>query len=315
MNRVLVTAIGSWSAVAIIESLKSMNYYVVGCDINPKEFLFSSSLVNSFYQVPYATNASYVDTLAAICIDEKIDFLFVLTDPEIDIISEYRAVFKNVVLCIPDSSSIKIARNKQLLHDFFNINNSINVIPTYSLFDVEHETAIFPLFLKPKHGRSSEGVFKIENKEDLKYVQSNPKFSQHIAQPYLKGSIYTVDIIRNHNSQEIVAIPRCEIIRSANGAGISIKLCKDEALINLSKIIAEQLSIVGCINIEFIKSEGVYYLMDVNPRFSAGIAFSILAGYDVIQNHLNCFTGKELQFFNNFNELIMTKKFNEVALS
>lgn len=315
MNRVLVTAIGSWSAVAIIESLKLMNYYVVGCDINSKEFLFSSSLVNSFHQVPYATNHSYLDALVTICIDEKIDFLFVLTDPEIDIISEYRTLFKNVILCIPDASSIRIARDKQLLHDFFNTNNLVNVIPTYPLLDIENVKISFPLFLKPKHGRSSEGIFKIENEADLKYVQSNPKFSQHIAQTYLKGSIYTVDIVRNHNSQEMVAIPRCEIIRSTNGAGISIKLCKDEALINLGKIIAEQLSIVGCINIEFIKSEGVYYLMDVNPRFSAGIAFSILAGYDVIQNHLNCFIGKELQFFNNFNELIMTKKFNEVVLN
>ena len=80
-------------------------------------------------------------------------------------------------------------------------------------------------------------------------------------------------------------------------------------------MITEKLSIVGCINIEFIKFEGVYYLMDVNPRFSAGIAFSILAGYDVVKNHLNCFIGTEIQFFNDFDELIMTKNFNEIILS
>ena len=45
---------------------------------------------------------------------------------------------------------------------------------------------------------------------------------------------------------------------------------------------------------EFIKNEKGYFLIDINPRFSAGIAFSCKTGYDFINAHLDCFIGKAL---------------------
>jgi carbamoyl-phosphate synthase large subunit len=314
MKNILVTAIGSWSAIAVINSLKDLKYRIIGCDINSKDYLYSSFLVDSFYKVPFATDPEYINTLITICINEKINCVIVLTDPEIDIISEFRSQFKDVILCIPNTLSIKRTRDKKLLYDFFYEDKLIKVIPTYSLNNIDISAIGFPLLLKPKNGRSSEGILKIENSHDLKYAQSNPKFSKHIAQPFMSGSIYTVDVIRNSKSKKIIAIPRCEIIRSTNGAGISIKICNDTILINISKIIAEKLSIIGCINIEFIKHKEVYYLMDVNPRFSAGIAFSILTGYNIVKNHLSCFYEKEIDCINNFDELIITKTTNEIIL-
>ena len=62
---------------------------------------------------------------------------------------------------------------------------------------------------------------------------------------------------------------------------------------------------------EFIKSDNKYFLIDINPRFSAGVAFSLLAGYDMVNNHLNCFSGKDIMPGVAFKTTIMVKKYVE----
>ncbi|MFQ9705363.1 MAG: ATP-grasp domain-containing protein [Enterocloster clostridioformis] len=52
----------------------------------------------------------------------------------------------------------------------------------------------------------------------------------------------------------------------------------------------------GCVNMEFIEDrDGVYHMLECNPRFSGGVEFSCLAGYDCVTNHLRCFEGKEIE--------------------
>ena len=57
------------------------------------------------------------------------------------------------------------------------------------------------------------------------------------------------------------------------------------------------------------------FLMDVNPRFSAGVAFSLRAGYDMIDNHLRCFTGENILPPPAVADAIYTKGFLEYAIS
>ena len=62
---------------------------------------------------------------------------------------------------------------------------------------------------------------------------------------------------------------------------------------------------------EFIKNENGYYLIDINPRFSAGIAFSCKTGYDFINAHLDCFMNKDIPAPVTFAEKIEIKYFVE----
>lgn len=59
---------------------------------------------------------------------------------------------------------------------------------------------------------------------------------------------------------------------------------------------------------EFIELNNEFYLIDVNPRFSAGVAFSVIAGYDMVNNHLRCFQEKDIEFRPKYQEMIITKK-------
>ena len=58
------------------------------------------------------------------------------------------------------------------------------------------------------------------------------------------------------------------------------------------------MNVKGCVNFEFIEhhteqGEVLWYFLECNPRFAGGVAFSCMAGYDMVKNHLRCFAGEE----------------------
>ena len=76
----------------------------------------------------------------------------------------------------------------------------------------------------------------------------------------------------------------------------------------MASFIGKKLDINGSINIEFIKHNDKYYLMDINPRFSGGIDFSYkCSGYDFVLNHCRCFCSDELEPARKYESKILIK--------
>lgn len=63
---------------------------------------------------------------------------------------------------------------------------------------------------------------------------------------------------------------------------------------------------------EFIENDGKYYLIDINPRFSAGVSFSDFAGYNMVNDHMKCFIGLDINGRKSFNDMILIKKYQDV---
>lgn len=313
----LITSIGSYSGEAVISSLKkNRNNTVVGCDLNPSSWISTSKLVDTFYQVPISyQHDQYIKRIKEIISKENIDYIIPLTDPEVDLLSEksYEIENEKVTICIPSLKAVELCRNKSAFYDFFKNDSRISLIPTFKPEEYPMEKYGLPAIAKPKRGRSSEGLLKIENEETY-FFYSN-RLNDYVIQPFLRGDIYTVDIIRKASSGKSIAIPRKELLRTKNGAGLTVQIDFNQSLIDTAIYIGHKLDINGCINMEFILSNGIFYLMDINPRFSAGVSFSILAGYDMITNHLNCFGNNNIDDLNTYNTVIITKKFVDIVTS
>lgn len=91
---------------------------------------------------------------------------------------------------------------------------------------------------------------------------------------------------------------QAELLRTLNGAGTSVQVFRDPVLEKICEEIAGALDVKGCVNFEFIEhhteqGETEWYFLECNPRFAGGVAFSCMAGYDMVKNHLRCFAGKE----------------------
>lgn len=311
---VLVTAIGSFSADCVISTLKELGCYVVGCDTYPPEWHAASKECDKIYRSPYAADEKeFIDFISSVCKENKIRYLFPLIDVEIDVLNKYRDLFsEDIILCIPDEFAISIARDKYLLYKFFKDDAVVPSILTYRSKVDEITSLSFPYIAKPINGRSSEGMTKIENMHDLKKIM---KLDNFIVQQYLDGHVFAVDYVRSKRTGHDFAIPREELLRTKNGAGTTVQISNDRTLIELATYIGRKLDVNGCINMEFIKNNGDFFLIDVNPRFSAGVAFSKVAGYSMVESHFNCFVSKNILDPIIFNEQIITKKYIEEVLA
>lgn len=307
---ILVTAIGSFSADYVISSLKKHQHFVVGCDIYPSIWHAVSKDCDAVYQVPLSSaQDKYIHALLEICVKHHVDYIFPLTDVEVDVLNIHRKTFDHagVKLCIQDTEMLRIARDKYETCRLFASDDKVNV-PQFALSS--ELSTLFPLpgIAKPVNGRSSEGLLVIDCVEELMQLKSKPGY---IVQEKLSGPVFTVDYVRNAACDKDVAIPREELLRTKNGAGTTVKISDDPRLQEVVSYIGNKLNVNGCINMEFILHEDKYYLIDINPRFSAGVAFSGVMGYDMVQAHLSCFKGEEILPAPSLSPVIITKRYKE----
>ena len=284
---ILITSIGSLSAEACLASFNSLGILPFVCDIHPKEWLLhiSSQNTKGFFQVPLASDESYIAQLLHICHDNHISYIIPLTDPEIDILNAKRALFaqKSISLCMPPEKTVFLVRNKKKVYDALK-NTDIDVIPTF-LWQ-ERNKIKTPVLAKLVTGRSSVNMYNLSKAEDLAVLTNFPE--QYIFQPVIDGKVITCDFVRDHSGNFEFSI-REELIRTKNGAGLTVRMYEDSEIARQLKFLGDFFNIEGCVNFEFLKTTTKNYLMDINPRFSAGIAFSQLSGYEMVQNHFWCF--------------------------
>lgn len=327
MNTVLVTAVGSFSAGAAIEYLKKDGCRVVGCDIYPAEWVVNSAFADVFYQAPYATDEeAYREFLRQVCKKEKVDFVMPSTDLEIDVLRGWETAEEEMgaVLCMSGRETLAVCRDKRRLAEFLKPLGVCETIPgrlLSEIWETEEETGYvnltYPLVVKPVDGRSSQGLRMIETPEAMVEAVKALKeqkgsgekvrervyaaLSRFLVQPKIAGPVVTVDVVREPVSGETVCVPRRELLRTANGAGLSVCVFSDEKLERQCREIAKALNIRGCVNFEFLETKtpgdeaGEWVFLECNPRFSGGLAFSCLAGYNMVRNHLRCFAGQAIE--------------------
>ena len=310
---ILLTAIGSFSADCVVSSLKRKGHRVIGCDIYPAEWHPVSKDCDKVYQVPFATKElDYVHALLDICSVENVDLLFPLTDLEIDVLNNYREDFETVGvnLCIQSKYCLSIARNKYEMAQMFAEDEFVKIPKTRLAAAEALEAIIFPVIAKPYNGRSSEGLMKLMSKDDMCLINNREKY---IFQELLSGNVYTVDYVRDIYGNDF-SVPREELLRTKNGAGTTVRVVPDERIQKMVSYIGTKLEIVGCVNMEFIHHEDDFYLIDINPRFSAGVAFSCCVGYDMVISHLNACMAKSIEKPVPFDEQIIAKRYKEEVL-
>lgn len=314
MSNILVTAIGSFSAETVINNLHKANHKVVGMDIYKKEWIANSLLVDVFYQSPYATDESnYIDALLEVCKEEMIEYIMPLTDVEVDVINANRALFKDVTVCLPKEETINVCRNKYDLYNFLLKEGVDCLIPTQKIESDMSGWNQFPAVIKPMGGRSSEGLYFVKNSSELLSRMENDELDNYIIQPKIDGMVLTVDVLRTE--EFFTATPRMELLRTKNGAGTTVRVFKDDKLMHMVKQIADALDIKGCVNFEFIKmDDGEYKFLECNPRFSAGVVFSCMAGYDYVTNHFNCHSQKMLEEKTDIKEMTIARKYAEYIM-
>ncbi len=320
MSNVLLTSIGSVAADITIKSLKRLGHRVVGTDIYPREWVVDAYNVDAFYRVPLVSEAeAYISAIHDICESEHIDYLIPLIDPEVDLFNVNRGWFEEhgVILCISTKRSLDIIRNKKSLQDFIEAEvPDINGIPTLMVSETDELPWSFPVVVKPYDGRSSQGREYINSDEEWATYKEKRADSRSIVEPFVSGPLVMVEVVRQESTGKCVCITRRELLSTPHGCATTVRVYSDPELEAASRALAEHLGINGCVNFEFIRHEdGRHFLVECNPRYSAGLEFSYLAGYDCVANHLDCFGGRVIDGFEMGAPITVARKYEEYVTS
>ena len=311
MKTVLITAIGSFSAdVAISVCRQVLSMRVIGCDIHPAEWIAQSRDVDLFVRAPKATNEKeYIDFILNLSAAEGIDFLLPSTDVEVDTVNRHRKELEEagITICLSGQDAITLCRNKKIFAEA--VKDIAVTIPSEYVRNIKMPPA-WPVIVKPVNGRSSQGLCKMNNAKE--YALADP---DSIVQPYIEGDIITADVVRHPVSGRISVLPRLELLRTLGGAGVSVKVFRDEKLEAICRNLSERLHIEGCVCFEFILDpDGCYHVLECNPRLSGGVAFSVHAGYDFVKAHFDCFMKNDIDPMPDIPEQYIARKYAEIMM-
>jgi carbamoyl-phosphate synthase large subunit len=255
----------------------------------------SSSLCAGFFMadanevIPEAEDHSFVDKLFRIVKMYQVEVLMPSSGFDIYPYSENRKQLAEIgaQAIVSDRDKLEICRDKMLT--FQTLSNRF-VLPFTTTDPDKIQT--FPVLAKPRFGKGSRGIVKIEDESDLRYIIS--KRDDLVFQEYLPGTEYTVDVLSDLNGKPLMAVPR---IRMQTKAGISTKgrVLRDPSLELDCMKIAEYIGIRGPCCIQMKESEeGRLKLIEVNPRMGGGTIFTSLAGANFPALLLDIIEGREI---------------------
>ncbi|MBC8081142.1 MAG: ATP-grasp domain-containing protein [Gorillibacterium sp.] len=238
----------------------------------------SAFFADKHYLVPRLSDDDYLPTLIHICQHEHIQLLIPLIDSELMLLAHNRQLFDDigVKLLLSSKELNEISCDKTETYRFF-VEHGIPTPKVYSQEDMDKGHYTFPLIIKPVNGSSSKGVTKIFNEKELRFFLDY--IPSAMAQEWVSGDEYTVDVMTDFAGQIKTIVPRLRIETRA-GEVSKGKTSKDKAIIQAVEDVIRVLpGPVGCLTLQcFKQKDGTLTFIEMNPRFGGGIPLSIEAG-------------------------------------
>lgn len=299
MKTVLVTAIGTVTSTSIIKELRKVGgFHIIGADINNQNEIATSLDVDEYYKFPYSTNDSYIPYALDFCKKHRVDYYYAVIDKEVVSLARNREHFSAVgtKLCVVNDEFAEVCHFKNYFGHWVEKNLPDIAIREYRNME-EAEDADWPLFMKPVEGAASTGCRRLETPRELKaYVKAEQIGKIILIQDYVAGVNITVDCIRNKKTGQKSQVQRRELLRNSNGCGIAVEIFRDEKLADICDTLMERLDLNGVVNMEFFDTDSGYKIIEINPRFSAGTAYSCMAGVNTVLNAMRIVDGEPCEF-------------------
>jgi len=277
-NKILISCANGEISFELISLLKK-NYYIIGIDNN--KFGLASRICDEFYLSPIGSSKKFPIFLDKI--SKKVDAIFLFADEEILNISKNIINYKNLrkKILISDYNVVELCNDKKKLLNYL---ENLVQIPIFR----NHKKVI----IKPKIGRGSKNIMIIKDPNIIREFRKN---NNYLIQEFIDGKEYTVDCFFKRDGSMHQSVSRERVIKK--NVSIVGKIVKDKKIDSIVLKISKILKFVGSINFQFIKKNKKYYLIEINPRISGSIIFSIKSSFDIVKLHLNHINKLPLQVY------------------
>ena len=276
--RILITGAGGAAAVSVWKSLAS-EHELHMADMDPLAAGLYLVPPERRLIIPRGDTPELVPALYKACGERRIEALLPTVDAELAPVAAAGDSFRSIGVALPISpvECLRICRDKQLLMEA--VQGKVPIPANEPLTEaVAARVDSFPRFAKPREGAGSRGVAKINSRADL---DKQPKDGSVMLQEYLPGEEYSVDVYVRRDGRVIAAVPRDRMKIDSGIAVASRTLNVPDAMQSAIRT-AEIIGIRGCANVQFKRAaDGVFKLLEVNPRFPGTLPLTTAAGIDM----------------------------------
>lgn len=262
---------------------------IIATDMSP--YAPALQMADKRYLVPAITDKTYIDVLLKICVEEKVDALFTLIDPEIALIAENKERFEELGVHVftPDAPTAKLCFDKFEFYKHLAANGVATPL-TYGTFEEFKDGyaagAIgFPVFVKPRTGSGSVGARRVDDETELKRcMDEEPSLiiQELMSSGFEAGSDLDADVYVDEITHKPASIFTKRKMSSVIGGANKTVSFKDPELFTFIESALEGLVFSGPIDVDVFMKDGSYYISEINPRFGGAYLHAYGAGVDFI---------------------------------
>jgi carbamoyl-phosphate synthase large subunit len=289
--RILITGAGGAAAISVWKSLAAAHELHMA-DMDPLAAGLYLVPADRRLIIPRGDDPELITVLHQACKARSIEALLPTVDTELAPLAEERERFEAIGVTLPISpvECLRICRDKHLLLE--KVKGAVPIPISEPLTQmVADRVTSFPLLIKPRRGAGSRGVARIDTSEDLEAL---PKDGSLILQEFLPGEEYSVDVYVRRDGRVIGAVPR-ERLKIDSGIAVASRTINLPELMQAAVRTAEIVGIRGTANVQFKRAaDGVFKLLEVNPRFPGTLPLTGAAGIDMPKLMADELAGKTL---------------------
>ena len=262
-TKILISAANGVVMTSLIKRLRK-KFYIIGIDADLNGH--AKKYCNEFYLKPNNNEKNFIKFINKI--GGKVDYIFLYNDRELLRINRNRKLIQKIQkkIVFSPKKTIDICLNKKKFYSFCKLNQINTPSSEYTK----------EMIVKPIYGTGSKDIIKINSKIDYNFFL---KKKNMIIQKFINGHEYTVDCLFDRSGNLLFALPRMRILH--RGVSIVGKIVKDKKISEFVEELSKKLIFNGPINIQVIKDKNnQIWVIEINPRMSGSIEFSILAGFN-----------------------------------
>lgn len=279
---ILVTGVGAIIGYGLIKSLKKSKYdcRIIGIDIFHDAV--GQKWCDKFIQGVRADSNMFIDFINTIVAEEKVDLVI----PGIE--QDLKAMIENFEHLL---HSAKYSLNNKDLYQTFDdkkktyrfLEDTVDLIPHIhygdNLFGLAKDAFGLPFILKEDISYASKGVAVINTQKDFEY--NIAKFGEGcMAQKKLniKEHEYTCSIFGLGDGSFVNPICLKRELSAEGATKKAVNVDVDEVLLDTMTKISQKCKFEGPTNLQFIKYENKYLLLEINARVSSSTSIRELFG-------------------------------------
>lgn len=151
----------------------------------------------------------------------------------------------------------------------------------------------YPVLVKMREGRGSEGIFRCADRRELDFLLGYTSLPSMV-QECCTGTEYSIDVLCDLDGRCLDAIPR-SMIQAKGGEQIKGTTIEDPALVEVGRTVAEALGLRGPGTVQcFREAPDRHEVTDVNPRIGGAFPLPLAAGGDFPYRMLQLAAGERL---------------------